>query len=39
MRKYTIIAGLVISIATIFSGLINSHYMLNQPKSPSMLVK
>jgi len=39
LKMYTIFAGLIILAATICSGMIASHSMLNQPKSPSMLVK
>jgi len=39
MKKYALIASLVVLVGTMFSGLIASHFMFGEPKVPSMLSK
>jgi len=39
MKKYFILAGLVVFVAGILTNSVASFMALNQPKSPSMLVK
>lgn len=37
MKKYAIIAGVLTVIGTLCVGMINSHVVFNQPKTPSLL--
>lgn len=37
MKKYALLSGLLVMVAAAFSQVIASHFLLNQPKTPSIL--
>lgn len=39
MKKYTIIASLIALVGVVCANMVNSYWMFNQPKTPSMLSK